>query len=571
MQQQPQQRWQQPQLLLTGLEQQRNSSAVGSTAKRDSSRSRQQPGALLLAHIHTSIAQRQHQQQQKLPWSWMRDQCSNAFSSHGPLQAAPSSSSSSSSSSSATFCSAAQPNQLATVALQPDAGPGGGSSSKEQQPQQYVQLDRFELPQQPLESLQQQQQVRQQSHFPSGSSSNGVSSRAVVASAEPQNGVGQPPGLRALGRALNGEAGKLLGVLGAQLLVHCANLQRGMATLQQHGGRHQDGEQQQQQQQQRQGPWRPRMPWQRQQAAGTDAAAATAKQQQARQASEAARQWVSRGVVAEAKMELREALACYINAVMLDPDDVELICRLAKQWSDLTYEDGATMEHIQEVNAKAVEYADRAITMAPKSAGGYMASCVSRGRLALFSDNKTKVRLAKEAQEAARTALSLEPENDLAHHLMGRWHFEMAQINFMVRQLIKLVYGAALAPGNFEDALTEFQAAVALNPSKLIHRVELGRTHLRLGHKREAYEHLSASMGLEVEDVNAKLQKDDAELLLDKLKGEFERSVSWGGFSSSSSNSTTVGSNGSAAAEVGAGSSGSSSSAKGGAADGEEQ
>jgi tetratricopeptide (TPR) repeat protein len=82
----------------------------------------------------------------------------------------------------------------------------------------------------------------------------------------------------------------------------------------------------------------------------------------------------------------------------------------------------------------------------------------------------SQVRLAKEAQEAARTALSLEPENDLAHHLMGRWHFEMAQINFVVRQLIRLVYGAALAPGKFEDALSEFEAAVALNPNKLIHR-----------------------------------------------------------------------------------------------------
>lgn len=99
-----------------------------------------------------------------------------------------------------------------------------------------------------------------------------------------------------------------------------------------------------------------------------------------------------------------------------------------------------------------------------------MASCVSRGRLALFSDNKTKVRLAKEAQEAARTALALEPGNDLAHHLMGRWHYEMAQINFVVRQLIRIVYGAALAPGRFEDALSEFEAAVGLNPGKLIHR-----------------------------------------------------------------------------------------------------
>lgn len=105
-----------------------------------------------------------------------------------------------------------------------------------------------------------------------------------------------------------------------------------------------------------------------------------------------------------------------------------------------------------------------------QSAVGHMAACICRGRLALFSDNKTKVRLAKEAQEAARTALQLEPGNDLAHHLMGRWHFEMAQINFVVRQLIRFVYGAALAPGTFEDALSEFRTAVQLNPTGLIHR-----------------------------------------------------------------------------------------------------
>lgn len=65
-------------------------------------------------------------------------------------------------------------------------------------------------------------------------------------------------------------------------------------------------------------------------------------------------------------------------------------------------------------------------------------------------------------------------------------------------------------------------------------RVELGRTHLRLGHKRDAYQHLLASMELEVEDINAKLQKEDAELLLAKLqselKGRTELPASWGGF-----------------------------------------
>jgi tetratricopeptide (TPR) repeat protein len=101
----------------------------------------------------------------------------------------------------------------------------------------------------------------------------------------------------------------------------------------------------------------------------------------------------------------------------------------------------------------------------------------------------------------------------------------MAQINFVVRQLIRLVYGASLAPGTFADALTEYQTAVALNPTKLIHRVELGRTYLRLGRKAEALRELQASVALDVEDVNASLQKDDAELLLRGLGREFARSV----------------------------------------------
>jgi hypothetical protein len=40
--------------------------------------------------------------------------------------------------------------------------------------------------------------------------------------------------------------------------------------------------------------------------------------------------------------------------------------------------------------------------------------------MALFSDNKGKVALAKTAREHAVVALEKEPQSDLAHHLMGR-------------------------------------------------------------------------------------------------------------------------------------------------------
>jgi hypothetical protein len=128
----------------------------------------------------------------------------------------------------------------------------------------------------------------------------------------------------------------------------------------------------------------------------------------------------------------------------------------------------------------------------------------------------------------------------------------MAQISFVVRQLIRLVYGASLAPGTFADALSEYQAAVALAPARLIHRVELGRVLLKVGRRAEGFAELSAAVRLEVEDINAALQKEDAEAMLSKLRREFGAAVAplqpgWGGSGSGGGQQPGGGAAGSAA------------------------
>lgn len=70
----------------------------------------------------------------------------------------------------------------------------------------------------------------------------------------------------------------------------------------------------------------------------------------------------------------------------------------------------------------------------------HIAVCVSKGRLAMFSDNKTKVKLAKEAEDSAKEALRIDPNSDLAHHLMGRWNFEMAGTQKSCPLAVQLVF-----------------------------------------------------------------------------------------------------------------------------------
>lgn len=246
----------------------------------------------------------------------------------------------------------------------------------------------------------------------------------------------------------------------------------------------------------------------------------SSKEQLSRASSQKARRLADNGVAHEREFDIGKAIVCFEEAIALEPSNAEYFSRLSKAWSDRTYEPGATPQTIQCVNKQAVEIAKKAIAADPHSSWGYIAACVSKGRLALYSDGRTKVQLAKEAQEDARLALQANPQDDLAHHLMGRWHYEMAGLNFVLRALVRVVYGTSLYPGSYEDALVEFKQAAELAPHRLVHRVEVGRTLHKLGHKMEALDELERAMDLEEEDINAHMQKEDAKLMVSRLRQE---------------------------------------------------
>lgn len=227
---------------------------------------------------------------------------------------------------------------------------------------------------------------------------------------------------------------------------------------------------------------------------------------------------MGRGREYERELDVRAAVQCFDEAAKLAPTDLLYLCMAAKQWSDLTfYHDVRTDRERQLVNLKAVEYATRAVEEHPNHAGGYLGTCISKGRLALFVDNRSKVRLAKEAQDAAHTALRLAPTNDLAHHLMGRWHYEMARVPAVVRAVVRIMYGTSLQPGTREEALQSYHRAVALAPERLVHRVEAARVHMELGQPEEARAQLAVALRCDVEDINAWHTRHDAEMLLARL------------------------------------------------------
>ena len=189
-------------------------------------------------------------------------------------------------------------------------------------------------------------------------------------------------------------------------------------------------------------------------------------------------------------MDLEGAIASLEHAVELQPKNITYLGLLSKQYTDMSFSSGISQEEARDYNKKALEVAERMVIADPKNPTGHIARCVSKGRLAYYSDNRTKIELAKEAQECVKDVLELDPNSEFGHHLMGRFEYEMAGLNILCRTIVRVVYGTSLSPGSYSSALEAFRKAHDLNPERVIHKVLLGKTYLKLGQHELALEAL---------------------------------------------------------------------------------
>ncbi|CAG9461870.1 unnamed protein product [Pedinophyceae sp. YPF-701] len=225
------------------------------------------------------------------------------------------------------------------------------------------------------------------------------------------------------------------------------------------------------------------------------------------------------GLAKEAALQMNEARDCYRRAVEACPGISEYWSRLAKVTTDCQYTPGTTPEAARALHRNAIEVAKEAQERFPDSSLGPVAECFAKGRLALLTDRpKDKLQLAKEARECAVRAMAIDPTDDVACHVMGRWHYEMASLNFAVRAVIQVLFGTSLPSGSYEGALDCYLAAVKHNPARLVHRVEAARCMTRLGRDGEAREFLEPVFGMHIEDINAKMTLRDAETMRAKLR-----------------------------------------------------
>jgi tetratricopeptide (TPR) repeat protein len=220
-------------------------------------------------------------------------------------------------------------------------------------------------------------------------------------------------------------------------------------------------------------------------------------------AAELASDLIEKGKVFERKFQANDALPFYLAAEKLEPKDPDLLVRIARQYRYLMTDASDNQEKLR-LGHIALDYSERAAACGPKDCDAQLAPAITLGKMLPYMPTKEQVSASPKIKESVEKALAIDPDSDTAWHILGRWNRVLSEISSAKRFFANLIYGQ-LPKGSIDEAEQDMKKAIAINPHRLMHYIELGRIYAQMGKNQEARDFINK--GLAMRDT----EKDDPE------------------------------------------------------------
>lgn len=220
-------------------------------------------------------------------------------------------------------------------------------------------------------------------------------------------------------------------------------------------------------------------------------------------AADSAETLIAKGKVWDRKFRANEALPLYLAAEKLEPKNPDLLVRIARQYRYQMTDASDTQEKLR-LGHLALDYSVRAAECGPNDCDAQLAPAITLGKMLPYLPTKEQVAASPKIKESVDKALAIDPRNDNAWHILGRWNRVLAEISGAKRFLAGMIYGQ-LPKGSYDEAERAMKKAIEINPKRLMHYIELGRIYADMGRKDEARESINKGLGM------PETEKDDPE------------------------------------------------------------
>ncbi|HEY0930816.1 MAG TPA: hypothetical protein VGE27_12920, partial [Gemmatimonas sp.] len=227
---------------------------------------------------------------------------------------------------------------------------------------------------------------------------------------------------------------------------------------------------------------------------------------------------IARGDKASAARNPAQALALYEQALQRDSLSFDALWRASRELVDLgEFEtDRKTQTARYE---KADRYAQQALAMHPEKADVHFHVSRAIGRMAMSVSPRDRVKYAVHVRDHALEALERDPKHAGALHVMGVWNAEVMRLSGIARVVAKTFLGGkVMSTASWAEAARYMDETVALEPNRLIHRLDQARIYRDMGRAANARAAYQAALRAPLMDANDDRYRRAAEDELKALK-----------------------------------------------------
>lgn len=184
------------------------------------------------------------------------------------------------------------------------------------------------------------------------------------------------------------------------------------------------------------------------------------------------------------QFEEKEALKLYQRILEQDPRDYRALWRASFLYSRVGNRLNDENDQKNYFN-RAINLAERALEVDSTEVHSNFVMAVAMGRKALISGARERVAASRAIKKYVDRALEYDSTHAGSWHVLGRWHFKVANLNWIERAAANALFGG-IPDASTQKAAEAIEKAVSLESDYILYYLDLARVYADMGREQEA-------------------------------------------------------------------------------------
>ncbi len=225
---------------------------------------------------------------------------------------------------------------------------------------------------------------------------------------------------------------------------------------------------------------------------------------------------IQEGERLETTLNEKAAFEKFKDVIRLQPANVYALNKCSELCSRIGNREATAAARNDYYNA-AQKFASIALKIEPNNSAANCVMAIAMGRISLEKSGKEKVKAAKEIKKYASLAIAADAKNYKAWHVLGRWHYEISNLNFIERAAVKILFGG-MPQSSFAESVNAFEKAGNLHPGFVINYFELAKAYKKNNQKQKAIAAINTMLQLPDTTEDDEANKISARQLLKTMQ-----------------------------------------------------